>query len=220
MSDIIDVLAEIHPGSALDRVRAARPQAKENAQRSFEVLFEPEDTGDFSLAERYAVAAYTVGLHSGGSPAAAFYLELAAEELDDEVADILAQLVARDKVQGPYGDYREPGLRGQSLPGPSVSHLAEKVPGISEKLAAALTHSHMLTFHPRDARPRHLQQLEQAGWSPDAIVTLSQIISFLAFQSRVIEGLRALGRSPGPGHTGSDTTRPDWGRDSEKGEHR
>ena len=31
-----------------------------------------------------------------------------------------------------------------------------------------------------------------AGWSADGIVTLSQLVSFLAFQQRVVTGLRAL----------------------------
>ena len=74
ITDIIDILTGIEPGSALDEIRRTREQARDNAQRSFEVLFEPEDPGTFSLAERYAVAAYTVVLQASASPAARFYI--------------------------------------------------------------------------------------------------------------------------------------------------
>jgi len=41
------------------------------------------------------------------------------------------------------------------------------------------------------ARER-LQPLVAAGWSADGIVTLSQLVSFLAFQVRVVAGLTVL----------------------------
>ena len=50
----------------------------------------------------------------------------------------------------------------------------------------------MLVFHPRDAAPAHLQALIDAGWSTTGIVTLSQLVAFLAFQIRAVTGLRAL----------------------------
>ena len=56
-ADIIDLLAGIAPGDPLTAVRDQRAQARENAQRSFTALLEPEDPGTFALAERYAVAA-------------------------------------------------------------------------------------------------------------------------------------------------------------------
>ena len=45
--DIIDTLAGIKPGSALDGIRARRLQARENAQKSYLSLFEPIDAADF-----------------------------------------------------------------------------------------------------------------------------------------------------------------------------
>jgi uncharacterized protein YciW len=50
----------------------------------------------------------------------------------------------------------------------------------------------MLVFHPRDADAAALQALLDAGWSTDGIVTLSQLVAFLAFQIRAVAGLRAL----------------------------
>jgi uncharacterized protein YciW len=55
-----------------------------------------------------------------------------------------------------------------------------------------LQHAHLLVFHPRDASPAALQKLLDAGWSATDIVTLSQLVSFLTFQIRVVAGLRTL----------------------------
>lgn len=191
MTDIIDILTGIEPGSALDEIRRTREQARDNAQRSFEVLFEPEDPGTFPLAERYAVAAYTVNLQASESPAAEFYTELLEDEVSPELAAAVAELAEADRCEGPYGEYKEAGLAAESVPGPTVSY-AQRPDVVSEGLATALEHAHLLSLHPRDAEATHLRRLEEAGWSADDIVTLSQLISFLAFQIRVVDGLLAL----------------------------
>lgn len=49
-----------------------------------------------------------------------------------------------------------------------------------------------MVLHPRDAAPADLQALLDAGWTTPSIVTLSQIIAFVSFQSRVVAGLIAL----------------------------
>jgi uncharacterized protein YciW len=53
----------------------------------------------------------------------------------------------------------------------------------------------MLVFHPRDANGAALQALLDAGWSNTGIVTLSQLVAFLAFQIRAAAGLRVLAAS-------------------------
>lgn len=63
---------------------------------------------------------------------------------------------------------------------------------LGERLSAALEHAHLLTFRPRDANPASLQRLLTAGWSTTGVVTLSQLVSFLAFQIRIVSGLRVL----------------------------
>jgi hypothetical protein len=42
LTDVMDALAGVKPGSALDAVRNRRPQAREQAEASFRALFEPE----------------------------------------------------------------------------------------------------------------------------------------------------------------------------------
>jgi len=63
LTDIIDALAGIKPGSALDAVRNRRPQAREQAEASFRALFEPESFAGVSAAERFALAVFVTGLH-------------------------------------------------------------------------------------------------------------------------------------------------------------
>lgn len=90
--DVIDHLAgEGHDGQ-ITRLRSLRPQARENAQASYEALLEPDREGSVPLRERYAVAAYVARLHGPG-PAAELYLD----NLRDEDA-ALATLIAAGTV--------------------------------------------------------------------------------------------------------------------------
>jgi uncharacterized protein YciW len=45
MSDVIDTLVGIAPGSKLDAIRAQRSEARKHAQASYDALFSPEDLG-------------------------------------------------------------------------------------------------------------------------------------------------------------------------------
>src|SRR5271163_1301535 len=103
--DIIDLLAGIEPGSGLDGIRARRPQARENAQKSYLALFEPVDFGDVAAIERFAVAAFVAGVH--GEPAAAgFYLSKLARVADkSELVEALKAEIERAKTEGPYGAF-------------------------------------------------------------------------------------------------------------------
>ncbi|WP_306231942.1 CMD domain protein [Agrococcus beijingensis] len=230
--DVIDHLAGIAPGSPLDAIRHARPDAREHAQQSFLALLEPAEPGQLELADRYAVAAYVALLHdpdpdrpdraSGSGPAAgsdpaagdgsdpdgsgglgaaaptrpsAFYLELLADATEPAVVAAVRDAADAGRASGPYGDYREPGLQAEAVAGP-VAAIDCSVLGT--RLAAALEHAHLLVLHPRDARPEALQALVDAGWEADALVSLSQLVAFLAFQLRLVHGLRVLADSPAP----------------------
>lgn len=189
-ADIIDQLAGIDPGSDLDSVRAQRRQARENAQLSFEALLEPAAPGSFPLAERYAVAAFVARVH-GFAEAGDFYLDLLGDEAPELVAAIeTASADAADS--GPYGVYREPGLAGESVPGRRWAPEA----AVGERLGAALAHTHLLVFRPREADAGAIRALVNAGWDADAIVTLSQLVAFLSFQLRLAWGLRVLRENP------------------------
>lgn len=190
--DIIDTLAGIEPGSALDAIRARRLQARENAQKSYLALFEPIDTSDFSLAERAAVAAFVTGLH-GLSPVAAFYREkLAANEDGAPLLDAIKAEIERGRTSGPYGAFPAGPLSVEDKAGLNYRVSAERKSELGARLVAALEHAHLLVFRPRDAASADMKALLVAGWSTTGIVTLSQLVAFLSFQLRVVSGLRTL----------------------------
>ncbi|RIJ49613.1 CMD domain protein, partial [Clavibacter phaseoli] len=51
-ADVVDLLAGLAPDHPLSRIRDLRPDARANAQRSFEALLEPAEPGAFTYAER------------------------------------------------------------------------------------------------------------------------------------------------------------------------
>jgi alkylhydroperoxidase domain protein/CMD domain protein len=213
-NDLIDYLAEIDEDSEttgpIAALRHHRAQARENAQRSFTALFEPTDPavqGNFSNAERYAVAAFVTGLHGGATAAAratGVYADMLADEVEDTNPDLVAVLAAvvsdaralvnASGLTGPYGDYREPDLAGESAPGPTFTVSGSERRVLGDRLSAAVEFAHVLVLHPRDSRPERLAPLAQAGWTPTEVVSLAQLIAFLTFQVRTAHGLGVAAR--------------------------
>jgi CMD domain protein len=192
--DIVDHLASIAPGSSLDAIRARRTQARENAQKSYIALFEPADFGDVAAYERYAVAGFVAGVHDE-PPVAAFYLTKLADR--SELIESLKAEIERAKTKGPYGAFPAGPLSVEDTTGLIYHVTADRKAILGARLAAALEHAHLLVFRPRDAAPAAMQALLDAGWSTNAIVTLSQLVAFLSFQVRSVVGLRTLGASLG-----------------------
>lgn len=196
MTDVINTLAGIAPGSALDKARDARPEARKQAQASYDALFSPTEAGTFSLQERFAVAAFVAALH-GRDETRDFYKEqLVAAGASPELQVAVASEAFEARTHGPYGHYPVGPLSLENSDGMvhAVGATARHVLG--QRLAAAFEHTHMLVYHPRDAAPASLQAMLDAGWSTTDIVTLSQLVSFLAFQIRVVAGLKALNARP------------------------
>lgn len=192
-TDVIDVLAGIEPDSAIDRLRARRPESRRHAQGSYDALFAPADTAHASVAERAAVATFVAALHRQDS-GVAYYRALLAHEDERLVPSVLDLAAAAVTLapEGPYGEFAGENAP-ESVPGPRfvITDVASTYV-LGDRLTAALEHAHLLTLHPRDAATANLQRLEDAGWSATGIVTLSQLVAFLAFQLRVVAGLRAL----------------------------
>lgn len=190
--DLIDRLAGIEPGSPLDALRRRRPQARAQAQQSYQALLEPAPpvAGNLSAAERLAVAAFVAGLHRQPE-AAAFYGERLAA-LDRALAIAVQAQAEHGAVAGPWGRFPAGPLSRENRDGPAYAADAEASGALGPRLAAALAHAHLLVLHPRDAKAAHLQVLLQAGWTETDVVVLSQLVAFLAFQVRVVAGLQVL----------------------------
>ena len=191
-TDVIDRLVGIDPESPLAVVRAQRPQARDNAQASYQALFEPAEPGDVTREERFALAAFVTSLHLEPEIA-----EFYAGGLDEAsggpgLRGHVEAAVASGLAEGPYGRYPSGPLSREDVDGPQYRVPDEQRDALGHRLAAAFEHAHMLVFHPRDASPAALQALLDAGWSVTGVVTLSQIVAFLTFQIRVVVGLRAL----------------------------
>ena len=63
------------------------------------------------------------------------------------------------------------------------------------RLGAAIQRADLITTNPAGAEASHLQELKASGFSPAAILSLSQVIAFVSYQLRLIAGLRALGEA-------------------------
>jgi len=195
--DVIDQLAGIQPGDALDALRAQRPQARLHAQQSHLALFHPAESASghatqFVAAERFALAAFVAGLH-GQSDFVAFYAAgLSRSGAPRGWVEVVAAQAAEGAARGPYGRFPAGPLSAEDADGPVyvVDDVHRAVFG--ERLSAGFAHAHLLVFHPRDAQANALQALLDAGWTTTDIVTLSQLVAFLSFQGRVVAGLRTL----------------------------
>lgn len=197
LPDVIDQLAGIGPGHPLDAVRAGRSQARIHSQQSFLSLFEPPSpiAGDFSPVERFAVAAFVAALH-GQAAATRFYAGgLAGRGAAQRLVDAIAAEAASAATAGPYGRFPAGPLSAEDASGPGYRTSDDGAAVLGARLSAALVHAHLLVFHPRDASAQDLQALLDAGWSATDIVTLSQLVAFLAFQLRVVAGLQTLAAS-------------------------
>jgi CMD domain protein len=194
--DVIDTLVGIMPGTKLDAIRARRSEARKHAQASYLGLLVPEDPGGVSLQERFAVAAFVAGLHGEGQTRA-FYAEgLKSSGAPDALRAAVARQVDAARAAGPYGRYPRGPLSAEDQAGPLHRVSAEARDALGTRLAAAFEHVHMLVFHPRDAAAPSLQAMLDAGWSTTDIVVISQLVSFLSFQIRVVAGLRVLASHP------------------------
>jgi CMD domain protein len=187
--DVIDSLSGITAGSRLDELRSHRLEARQQAQATYDALFSPVDDSAMSQVERRAVAAFVVALFD--VPAAEQYYAKLLSDADPAVAAAVTDAVELGRGAGPYGSFGGE-LVAESQAGPELFLTTQLADALGARLTAALQHAHMLALHPRDSARERLQPLADAGWSADGIVTLSQLVSFLAFQVRVVAGLTVL----------------------------
>jgi CMD domain protein len=192
-ADVIDTLAGIAPRSHLDSVRRTRRAvAREHAQKSYDALFAPGDIGGFGLLERFAVAVFVAGLHSQAAIKDFYGAKLKGSAATDAMRAAIDAEIATAATKGPYGAYPKGPLSKEDTQGPLHRVADKNREALGPRLSAAFEHVHMLVFHPRDAAPPSLQAMLDAGWTTDAVVTLSQLVAFLSFQIRVVAGLKVL----------------------------
>lgn len=198
--DVIDRLVGSPPGAAsntIQTVRANRSQARLHAQQSYRALFDPAllasgEPSLFTLAERFAVATFVALLHGEGSLIDFYAACLSQTNAPAGLLQVMTDEAATGAGPGPYGRFPTGVLSIEDVPGPVYRVSPRHTPVLGARLSAAFEHAHLLVLHPRDAAARDLQALLDADWSTTEIVTLSQMVAFLAFQVRVVVGLRVL----------------------------
>lgn len=207
-ADLIDQLLSITAGSRLDQIRRHREIARDNVQKAYDALFSPRDTSAVSLLERFAIAGFVAGLHNQLALTDHYEHRLTQTEGGPAIAALVTAETERGAGQGPYGDYPAGPLTTENKPGPHYTVSPDSRDLLGTRLSAAFEHAHLLVFRPRDASRQALQTLLDAGWSNDGIVTLSQLVAYLAFQVRLVEGLTALAASAGETATQPTFTQP------------
>jgi CMD domain protein len=203
ITDVVDELTGVEPDERSAALRDRRPVTREQLQASFDALFAPLSDEHFALADRELVAAFATRL-TADDAASAFYADR-ARSVDPVAADIVLAEAAQAATAGPFGHYREAGLQNENTDGVRYAPSEDAVIALGSRLAAALAHTHLLVYRPREADDTAIQALLDAGWDADGIITLSQLVSFLAFQQRVAAGLRALALA-GPAPSDSTAT--------------
>ncbi|SEQ41482.1 CMD domain protein, Avi_7170 family [Devosia sp. YR412] len=191
-TDLIDQILSITPGSRLDVLRRHREVARENIQKAYVALFQPRDVTQVTLLERLAVASFVAGLHGQIVLADHYAHSLSQAEDGPVLSALITGEIEAGQTEGPYGIYPAGPLSAENKAGPHYRVGADARKLLGDKLSAALEHAHLLVFRPRDASREALQALLDAGWSTSAIVTLSQLVAYLAFQVRMVDGLTAL----------------------------
>lgn len=187
---IIEQLAGIIPGSAVAKNYQRRAVAREQAELSYQLLLYPQTPGPVSVDERRVIAAFVAGLYK--EPATQSHYRALLQSVSPVWEHELAQILQKIDANGPWGSYPSGPLSAEDVSGEIWKHTPEQERIFGSRLIAALEHAHLLATHPRDANATALDHLASAGWDEDGIVVLSQLISFLSFQVRIVAGFAAL----------------------------
>jgi CMD domain protein len=189
--DLVEQFAGLAPDSPLALLRHRRETARTHTAAAHAALFAPAEPGAVSLKERLALGLYVALLHQAAEHAAWFREALA----DATLAATVKQVAHETLASGPAGNYPPGPLSVEDTPAPGFALSPALAAALGPRLAAGFLHAHALVYHPRGTAADAFPPLVAAGWSADGIVTLSQIVAFLAYQIRLVAGLRVLARA-------------------------
>src|SRR5262245_5773847 len=142
-ADVIDTLVGITPGSALDAIRARRPEARAHAQATYRALFTPEALGGISAQERFAVGTFVGGLHGATAVASAYARHLAESGATAALKDAVDVAVKEARTHGPYGSYPAGPLSREDKDGPVYRVAAVNSQALGPSLASDLENTHL-----------------------------------------------------------------------------
>lgn len=163
-SDLIDTLAGLAAGGKTHVLRRVRDKVAVATQGSYDTLFDPT-LADITLDERLLVALYVSRL-SGATGLAAHY---------------------RSRLSAAPA-----GAAGSFPAALAVAETGEPEQLPAGRLRTLLEFARALTQRPVEGDKAALLTLPAAGVTTPAVVALAQLIAFIAYQARVVAGLRAL----------------------------
>ena len=101
----------------------------------------------------------------------------------------LAARIARLNDRGALSDHYGEGLNGEEakIADPSFDG------GADQRLQAILAFTDRVTSSPKDTTADDIESLKESGLADADIVRLTQLNAFLAYEIRLIEGLRLMG---------------------------
>lgn len=170
VNDVLGAIVGLDDATS-ERLRGHRPKVTIAADRALAALFDVapgDEAPGFTRALRLFTAA-RAAIVDGAPEVAAFYLEQLAEEDADAV------FAGADPAALAAGGAN------------SAAGLAA-----SRALRAVLRHTELLVQRPAAATEDDLTALTEAGFTVTEIVVLSQVVTFVSYQTRVVHGLRVL----------------------------
>ena len=107
---------------------------------------------------------------------AALAVRVARLHAEEGLAAHYAELAAEAGATGATAALADPAFKGDS----------------TARLSAIVAYTDLVSLAPKDAAAGDLEALQAAGISDADIVRLAELVAFLAFQIRVVQGLRLM----------------------------
>ena len=114
-----------------------------------------------------------------------------------ELVALRVALLTLDRELAAWHEARLVALTGNVATGTAVSGFPAASPDLTPRDIALLRHTDLVTQRPTEAEPADIEALRTAGLSTREIVTLAQLIAFVAFQVRILATLRAFAAMDG-----------------------
>jgi len=134
---------------------------------------------DILAMTREAAAASLTPQEPGGlshGERAALAVRIARLHREDDLAAHYAELVARAGATGATAALADPAFKGEG----------------DTRLAALLAYADLVTLAPKDAVAGDIEKLKAAGLGDADVVRLAELVAFLAYQIRVVKGLKLM----------------------------
>lgn len=175
--DVVDRVAVLADGSALQLLRRERDKVRQATQGSYAALFDPALPG-LTLADRLLVALSASRLTPVPALAAHYRERLERQRVD-------------------AGSMDPKALHAAAGTGP--------VEAASPRLQALLVFARTLIERPIDGDRTALRRLQAAGVDTPTVVTLAQLIAFVSYQARLVAALEAMRAQTAPEDAGHPT---------------